>query len=182
MYFATPAGMALKEDVHMFCPNCGTSVPDGSKFCVSCGSSMQQPEEANELINESIQQQVQEEYQPQQPAPQQQTEYQQQYQPMPQPARTNNINVQPGVDVREKVYGVGGWLITLLLLCIPIVNFILTLVWAFSGSVNKNKKNFAIALLIMMVIMTAISIVVYSSLVSMIGSIFDNLGGGFGDF
>jgi len=189
MYYAAPAGMALKEEVHMFCPNCGTSVPDGSKFCASCGSSMQQFEETNEQLQETIQQQAQEEYQPlnqpaprPQPAPQQQTEYRQQYQPMPQPARTNINNVQPSVDIREKVYGVGGWFLTLLLLCIPIVNFILTLVWAFSGNVNKNKKNFAIACLIMMILMTAISIAVYLSIVSVIGDIFDSFGGGFGDF
>jgi hypothetical protein len=178
----------------MFCPNCGTNVPEGSKFCVSCGSSMQQPEEANEQLNESIQQQKQEEFQPQQQpepqqqpapqpqsAPQQQTQYQQQYQPIPQQPANNN-NVQPRVDIREKVYGVGGWFLTLLLLCIPIVNIILTFVWAFSGSVNKNKKNFAIALLIMMAISLVISIVLYASIAAMIGNIFDSIGGGFSDF
>ena len=90
--------------------------------------------------------------------------------------------MQPRVDIREKVYGVGGWFLTLLLLCIPIVNIILTFVWAFSGSVNKNKKNFAIALLIMMAISLVISIVLYASIVAMIGNIFDSIGGGFSDF
>lgn len=49
------------------------------------------------------------------------------------------------------------WIITFILLAIPIVNFIMLLVWALGGNVNKSKKNFAIAGLIMM----AISILFY---------------------
>ena len=166
----------------MFCPNCGTSVPDGSKFCESCGSSMNHSEETEEKLQEPILQQPQYQPPPQQPVPQQQTQHQQQYQPMPQPAQFNSNNVQINADPREKVYGVGGWLLTFLLLCIPFVNIILVFVWAFSGNVNKNKKNFAIAYIIMMVIMIAISIVLYASIAAMIGNLLDQLGGGFGEF
>lgn len=101
---------------------------------------------------------------------------------MPQPSAANNSNIQAQPDIREKVYGVGGWFLTLLLLCIPIVNIILVFVWAFSGSVNKNKKNFAIACIIMFIISIAISIALYASIAAIIGNIFDQIGGGFTDF
>lgn len=157
----------------MFCPKCGTSVPDGSKFCELCGNSIRQPE-----------QDTSEREQQQEAALKQQEirkEPQVMYQPAPQPAGYN-ANTFAHTNTREKVYGVGGWLITMILLCIPIVNIILAFVWAFSGSVNKNKKNFAIAWLIMMIISIIISIVLYASIMAMIGSIFEQIGGGFGDF
>ncbi len=37
---------------------------------------------------------------------------------------------------------VGGWMLTLLVLAIPLVNLIMYLVWALSGSVNLNRRNF----------------------------------------
>lgn len=37
---------------------------------------------------------------------------------------------------------VGGWMLTLLVLAIPLVNLIMYLVWALSGSGNLNRRNF----------------------------------------
>ena len=37
---------------------------------------------------------------------------------------------------------VGGWMLTLLVLAIPIVNLVMYLVWALSGSGNVNRRNF----------------------------------------
>ena len=37
---------------------------------------------------------------------------------------------------------VGDWMLTLLILAIPIVNLIMYLVWALSGSGNINRRNF----------------------------------------
>lgn len=50
------------------------------------------------------------------------------------------------------VVSLGDWLVTLLLLAIPIVNIIVLIVWAVSGSTNPNKGNFAKATLIVMAI------------------------------
>lgn len=44
------------------------------------------------------------------------------------------------------------WLITILLVSIPVVNIIMLIVWAFSDSTNPNKSNFSKAALIWMVI------------------------------
>ncbi|MHC4084525.1 MAG: hypothetical protein ACYSWZ_03155 [Planctomycetota bacterium] len=37
---------------------------------------------------------------------------------------------------------VGDWMLTLLVLAIPIVNLVMYLVWALSGSGNINRRNF----------------------------------------
>ena len=43
---------------------------------------------------------------------------------------------------------VGDWLVTMLLLAIPLVNLILLIVWAASSSTHPSKKSFAQAYLI----------------------------------
>lgn len=62
-------------------------------------------------------------------------------------------------DVLYKPISVLGYLGIFLLMCIPLVNIILLFVWAFSKDTNKNKKNLAIASLIMIVISIVLSIV-----------------------
>ena len=47
---------------------------------------------------------------------------------------------------------VGSWMLTYLLMCIPLVNLIMLFVWAFSGSTPVSKANWAKASLIWMVI------------------------------
>ncbi|MBN8481148.1 MAG: hypothetical protein J0L88_06100 [Xanthomonadales bacterium] len=54
------------------------------------------------------------------------------------------------------VMSLGDWLITLIVASIPIVGFIMLLVWAFSSSTNPNKANFCKAYLIIMVIAIAL--------------------------
>jgi hypothetical protein len=50
---------------------------------------------------------------------------------------------------------IGDWMITLLVLAIPIVNIIMYLVWAFGSSGNVNRKTFCQASLIWFVIIVA---------------------------
>ena len=48
--------------------------------------------------------------------------------------------VNEHVDTRPMT--VGDWMLTLLVLAIPLVNLIMYLVWALSGSGNLNRRNF----------------------------------------
>jgi len=59
------------------------------------------------------------------------------------------------------VVRVGDWVITILLLAIPIVNLVMLLVWSFGGGANPNKANFAKASLIWMVIGIVLTIMFY---------------------
>lgn len=44
------------------------------------------------------------------------------------------------------------WLITLLIMCIPLVNMVMPFVWAFGGGANPSKANFFKAQLIVVAI------------------------------
>ncbi|NLY19202.1 MAG: zinc-ribbon domain-containing protein [Clostridiaceae bacterium] len=157
----------------MFCPKCGANVPDGSKFCESCGYNVQQFEQSNG--QESRQTSPQPTYSPAptpEYQPQQQT-YNYQPRPQPAPAYQNTVNI---TDPRDNVYSMGGWLGTLLLTYIPIVNIICLLVWAFGSNTNRNKQNFARAMLIIGAVMIVISIILYVVIIAAVGSFFDQLG------
>ncbi|HEY9167093.1 MAG TPA: hypothetical protein VIS48_13135 [Candidatus Kryptonia bacterium] len=52
----------------------------------------------------------------------------------------------------EPAVGFGEWMITLLIMVIPIVNIVMLLVWAFSQNTNESKANWAKASLVWMVI------------------------------
>lgn len=77
------------------------------------------------------------------------------------------------------------WILTFILLGIPIVNIVMLFVWAFSSTTRVSKKNFAIAALIMMLIAIvggiAVGIFFGSILTEFITSIFSGSGipGGF---
>ena len=72
---------------------------------------------------------------------------------------TGTMSTSYEADVLYKPISVLGYIGIFLLMCIPLVNLILLFVWAFSKDTNKNKKNFAIASLIMILISIVLSIV-----------------------
>ena len=57
----------------------------------------------------------------------------------------------------DDVMSVKEWLITLLILCVPLVNIIMMFVWGFCSNTKPTKANFCKAYLIL----TAIAIVLY---------------------
>lgn len=64
------------------------------------------------------------------------------------------MNQQPAYQppVVSDDVSMGEWMWTLFLACIPVVNLILLLVWAFDGSTKASKANFSKAMLLWMVI------------------------------
>ncbi|NMA74202.1 MAG: hypothetical protein GX963_08620 [Bacteroidales bacterium] len=52
----------------------------------------------------------------------------------------------------RSIVTLGDWIITLLIMIIPFVNFIMLFVWAFSSSTPQSKANWAKASLIFMLI------------------------------
>lgn len=53
-------------------------------------------------------------------------------------------------DGLEEPVSIGEWIITLLVMMIPCVNFIMMLIWAFSSSTKKSKSNLCKAYLIVL--------------------------------
>lgn len=52
----------------------------------------------------------------------------------------------------KSVVSMGEWLITMLIMIIPVVNFIMLFVWAFGSNTPESKANWAKAQLVWMVI------------------------------
>lgn len=146
----------------MFCKNCGNKLENSVKFCDGCGAKVEAaPAQPVNVQSPGMQQNVQQKVQP---APMQQT-----YSQPSQPARPT----YDAAPANDPPLGVGQYLAMLLLLCIPIANIILLFVWAFGSTVNKNKKNYARAVLIL----TAIGVVVYILIGGFIVGVLNSLGG-----
>ncbi|WP_317854149.1 hypothetical protein [Chakrabartyella piscis] len=71
--------------------------------------------------------------------------------------RSHNIHT-PKQSIDNEPLTIGKCLLGLLLLVIPVVNLICLLIWAFSSNSNTNVKNIARALLLAVVICTALLI------------------------
>jgi hypothetical protein len=65
-----------------------------------------------------------------------------------------NQNVAPnyGVVKNQSVVTILDWIVTFILMIIPIINFVMLFVWAFGGGVSESKANWAKAKLIMWLI------------------------------
>lgn len=63
---------------------------------------------------------------------------------------SNPIDSQP-MSVKD-------WVLTLIILALPVVNLVMLLVWAFGSTGNINRKNYCLASLIMIAIAMALSL------------------------
>lgn len=79
----------------------------------------------------------------------------------------HNVNVQNNSATSE-VVSVKEWIITILILMIPLVNIVMPFVWAFSSNTNPSKANYFKAFLIMMVVWIIIMMVFGASIISSI--------------
>jgi hypothetical protein len=68
------------------------------------------------------------------------------------------------MSTEQNPISVGEWLITYLLLSIPLVNIVMLFVWAFGSSAHPSKANWAKASLIWVAIATVLYIVVLGSI------------------
>ena len=66
------------------------------------------------------------------------------------------------VEKTSKVLSIKDWIITLIIMCIPIVNIIMLFVWGFGqNDINESKQNWAKASLLLMAIGLVITIIFY---------------------
>lgn len=65
----------------------------------------------------------------------------------------------------QKIPSVGDWIITLLIMSIPLVNFVALIYWAASSSSGPIKANFAKAALIWIVIIIAFYVMFFGAII-----------------
>ena len=66
---------------------------------------------------------------------------------------------------------VGEWVITIIIIAIPIVGFIMLFVWGFGSNTQPSKANWAKATLIMIGISIVLSFLFLGSLLAIVGSL-----------
>ena len=82
----------------------------------------------------------------------------------------DNNSIDLNYDEYSKPMTIKDWLITNLLMLIPIANIVLVFVWAFGSNVNKSKKTYFQASLIMAGIVLSLYIVIIIILFSFFAS------------
>ena len=118
----------------MFCKKCAAKIPDDSVFCPECGEKLTADDPSGGNT-----QKVRTQYrQPQ--SPQVQT---------------------PVYDASSAPLSTGNFFWLPVITAIPIVGIILILVWAFSKNANVNRKHYARAVLIWLLIGLILTVIVY---------------------
>jgi uncharacterized membrane protein YdbT with pleckstrin-like domain len=69
------------------------------------------------------------------------------------------------------VMSIGQWLVTFLLMAIPIVNIIMIIVWLASKNENPNRKNWVLAYLIVIAISVVLTFIIFGSVASFFSAI-----------
>ena len=64
---------------------------------------------------------------------------------------------------------VGQWIVTMLIVMIPVVNIIMLFVWGFASNTNPSKANWAKATLIWFVIAIVLYFLVFATMISSLG-------------
>lgn len=123
----------------VFCPNCGNAVEDGMSFCNNCGAGIGAAAPTPPPAA------------PQATPPPGAAPYYQPAAPQYQYAAATP-NTEP--------LSTGAFIGMFLLMLIPLVNLILLLVWAFGPNANRNRKSFARASLILMIIAIILAVII----------------------
>ena len=75
----------------------------------------------------------------------------------------------------QSTMSVKDWLITLIIMIIPLVNIIMLFVWGFGGGTNLNKANWAKAQLLLFVILLGLGILFTIAFGTLFFSIFNGM-------
>ncbi len=75
---------------------------------------------------------------------------------------SNPINSRP-MSVKD-------WVLTLIILALPLVNLVMLLVWAFGSNGNINRKNYCLASLLVFAVVMGVTVVL-TVLVTIVGAI-----------
>lgn len=124
----------------MFCNKCTARIPDGSVFCPECGQRLTAIQTPAQI-------------------PTRQTPQYAQSQTLSQFPAETSVYDQVNDQVNAPL-SVGNFFWMPVVLAIPIVGLIVLLVWAFSKGTNLNRKHYARATLIWMLISLILAVIV----------------------
>jgi heme/copper-type cytochrome/quinol oxidase subunit 2 len=74
-------------------------------------------------------------------------------------------------NFEEKPVTILDWLLTMLIMTIPLINLIMLIVWAFDSGTNPSKSNWAKASLIWMLISVVLMILLFSFFIGLAGGL-----------
>ena len=142
-----------------YCKQCGAELEERTVVCSLCGFNNENNPEFNQAeAQQNYEQPYQEQYQQNYQQNYQQQQYQQNYQQPP---------YQPVQDKKTAPLSVGEILVTIILMSIPIVNIVMLIVWLTNKDTNLNKRNFAIAMLILECIGIALYVILFIIMAAM---------------
>lgn len=151
------------------CSNCGNPLPEGTKFCVNCG----QPAPTQAPVQQNVAPPPAAGPTPQAVAPpnagSRSGPARPSYEPRPQPGPPGAYGYAPPPggppwqapqSEETRVLSTGSFFGLILLFALPVIGFISCLIMAFSSK-NLNRKHFARAMLIWVIIALVLSLVFY---------------------
>jgi hypothetical protein len=145
-----------------FCTECGASVPDDVTFCTGCGKPMgeaQEPAPATAAQTAATVTQAP----PVQARPAATTapppQYQQPQQQAPQQSAYAG-DAPPPPGGKYSVIGTGGFIVMMILFAIPVVGWLGCIIMAFAAK-NRNRRSFARAMLVFLILGLVISVALY---------------------
>ncbi|WKY46497.1 zinc ribbon domain-containing protein [Eubacteriaceae bacterium ES3] len=138
-----------------YCPNCYAGVGDDDQVCSNCGASLIDNNKSTEIALEAEAPLAEPIMEDASWENDKQTD-----------EKTDSYNttsaVSPKPSKKEEmspVLSLGEWMLTLLLLIIPIVNLVMLIIWSADSGTNPSKRHFAQAQLIFMGIGIVLSII-----------------------
>jgi hypothetical protein len=139
-----------------YCQSCGSALDAGSTFCSNCGkSAMVTPEQPSQPAQNSSQSYSAPSSTYTAPQPQPQPTYQ----TVPPNYQTGyQASTQQSLAI-DKPLSIMDYIVMFIVMSLPLVGFIMTLVWAFGSDTNTNKKNYCRAYLILALIGIGLTII-----------------------
>lgn len=131
----------------------GKGAMEGSRFCAACGKEIESGVEVCLFCGERV---------PDRPEAA--------CQPVESASAVQSRGASSSACTADSpAVGTGEWLVTLLLLGIPLVNVVLLLAWAFGDSTTPSKRNFSRAVLIIILIAFVVWLASFAAGIAILG-------------